>query len=371
MAPVRSAGRLFSPLDNELQLLPGGLTPLLQERLVQVGTVARSFAEGAGVFFSFTRTPVSEPTARRCAERAGAVMAAWESEGSPTAPAAPPALEARETEVREPEARDARPSWVGADGVFVRLVGGAWREVRTVTLGRVNPPRVGDEAERVSTTDLSYFSRLTDSAEVFLDDAAVEFQRREIAAAARVGAGADGAEWCQRLFDRYCPQAVRSLDFYHAAERVADFSKVLWQEQPELAHWYVGERLHHLKHDGPADLLASLAAWSAAGGPAVRVAAQQQYQFFASREALLDYPAVRAAGLPIGTGNAESANRHVIQDRLKGPGKFWAEAHVNPMLALRGAWCSERWEEAWQATSKRLAEGHHPLRLFHAPKTKS
>lgn len=356
--PVRSADRLFSPLDDELQLLPGHLTPLLHERLVQVGTVAKSFGAGAAVFFTFTRTPASEPTARRYAERAGAVLEACVSEDPPAMPA--------------PAAEDPRPAWVGADGVMVRLVGGAWREVRSVTLGRVNPPVEVEGQQRVTTTDLSYFSRLTDGAAVFIERAASEFARRGIAQAALVGAGSDGADWCQDLFDRYCPAAVRCLDFYHAAERVHDFSKVLWAAQPALADWYAGERLHELKHQGPAQLLASLGAWSQAATAApVRKEACEQYGFFASRRELLDYPGVRARGLPIGTGNAESANLHVVQERLKGPGKFWGQEHVNPMLALRNAWCSDRWEEAWTATSRRMAAGDYPVRLVHKPKAKT
>lgn len=330
---------------------------MLHERLVQVSTVARSFAEGAAVFRSFTRTSASEPTARRYAERAGAVLDECVSEASPVVPAAAGA--------------DPRPTWVGADGVMVRLVGGAWREVRSVTIGRVNPPVVVEGKERVTTTDLSYFSRLTDGADLFIEQAAWEVRRREVAEATLVGAGSDGADWCQDLFDRYCPQAQRYLDFYHAGQRVHTFSKALWKE-PGLSAWYAEEQLHQLKHGGPDGLLASLSAWSQIGGDAkVREVALEQHGFFSRRTALLDYPGIRAQGLPIGTGNAESANLHVVQDRLKGPGKFWGREHVNPMLALRNAWCSDRWEEAWTAGSKRLADGHYPVRLFHAPKAKT
>lgn len=322
--------------------------------------MAKSFAGGAEVFVTFTRIPVSEPTARRFTERAGEGMEACQSEGRPAAPE------------EEQAAEDPRPVWVGADGVMVRLVGGAWREVRTVSIGRVNPPRLVEGEERVTTTELSYFSRLTDGAEVFIERAAGEFARRGIAQAALVGAGSDGADWCQRLFDRYCPGAQRCLDFYHAGERVHAFSKALWQDQPTLSERYAGERLHALKHQGPQALLASLGAWSQAATDAqVRQVAAEQHGFFSRRTELLDYPGIRARGLPIGTGNAESANLHVVQDRLKGPGKFWGRAHVNPMLALRNAYCSNRWDEAWATASARLATGHHPVRLIHTPKAKT
>jgi hypothetical protein len=43
----------------------------------------------------------------------------------------------------------------------------------------------------------------------------------------------------------------------------------------------------------------------------------------------------------------ESANKLVVEARLKGSGMHWARANVHPMLALRGALCSDRWDAAW------------------------
>lgn len=160
----------------------------MHERLVQVGTAAKSFLAGAQVFFSFTRTPVSEPTARRYTERAGAVMEECESEQFPVEP-------------EDPE--DRRPRWTGADGVFIRLVGGGWREVRTVSIGAVETTLLADGQLEVRTTDLSYFSRLTDSAETFLKLAGVECRRRRLAEAL---AGGSRVGW-----RRLVPAVVRPV----------------------------------------------------------------------------------------------------------------------------------------------------------------
>jgi hypothetical protein len=48
----------------------------------------------------------------------------------------------------------------------------------------------------------------------------------------------------------------------------------------------------------------------------------------------------------------ESANKVVVQARLKGAGMHWEPTPVNPMLALRTAACRERGEEAWQDIHK-------------------
>lgn len=43
----------------------------------------------------------------------------------------------------------------------------------------------------------------------------------------------------------------------------------------------------------------------------------------------------RAIGLPIGSGEVESAHRYIPQKRLKIPEATWHPNTVNPMLALR------------------------------------
>lgn len=345
-----------------MELLPGEITPLLQERLIETATLARSFEIAAQIFTSYTLLPASEATARRYAERAGAVMAAWADEVSPPAP-----LAAAATAESPP---DARPYWVGADGAFVRVIGQGWREVRTVSIGRVQPPRIVNGEEEIHTTDLSYYSRLTDTAAEFIELVGGEFRRRGVGPGDRVAAGSDGADWCQDLFDHHCPDAQRCLDFYHASERVDEFSKALWGEETEAKQWYAHSHLHSLKHEGPHRWLTSLSVWcQSTAKPEVRKAASKQLGFFSTREPLLDYPGFLEAKLPIGTGSAESANVHVVQARMKGPGKFWGVQHVNPMLALRNARCSNRWEESWKTTSARLARERPPVSSVHHAKS--
>ena len=46
----------------------------------------------------------------------------------------------------------------------------------------------------------------------------------------------------------------------------------------------------------------------------------------------------------------ESANKLVVEARLKGAGRHWERAHVNRMLVLRNAVCNQRWQEVWQAS---------------------
>jgi hypothetical protein len=77
-APPVAAG--FFPLDEELALLPGSLTPTLHEQLVRLGAWM-PFGPAAKMLADFMRlTSVSEPTARRHTEAAGAACVACQTE---------------------------------------------------------------------------------------------------------------------------------------------------------------------------------------------------------------------------------------------------------------------------------------------------
>src|ERR687893_269698 len=95
MLPVPPVGQGFFPLDEELALLPGALTPWLHERVVRLGP-RMPFAAAATELAAGHHVQVSEATARRATERAGAAYvavqtaqaAAIERDAS-TAPAGP------------------------------------------------------------------------------------------------------------------------------------------------------------------------------------------------------------------------------------------------------------------------------------------
>jgi hypothetical protein len=63
------------------------------------------------------------------------------------------------------------------------------------------------------------------------------------------------------------------------------------------------------------------------------------------------YDRFRALGLPIGSGEVESAHRYIPQKRLKIPGATWHPDTVNPMLALRTIRANGWWEDFWTKQS--------------------
>jgi hypothetical protein len=341
MGFVQSVDKGFSPLDKELELLPGMLTPYGHECLVRLASWM-PFKEAVKLFAAFMLIPVSKSLSQRYTEAAGAAYVDLQTEeveclerDTPAAPTGADKLQ------------------MSADGAMVPLVKGQWAEVRTLVIGEVQP-KVEERGEWVvHTRNLSYFSRKV-SAEEFTRLSLVEIQRRGVENAKEVGAVMDGSDWLQGLTDYHCPKAVRILDFPHAGEHISPIGEYLWGAgTPEMKQW-VSERLHQLKHAGPTELLTEFRNLQKEHPDEKVVSGNLAY--LEKREKQMQYPQFQAQGWPIGSGIVESGNKLVVEVRLKGSGMHWADTNVNPMLALRNILCSDRWKEEWPKIETRLRQ---------------
>ena len=190
------------------------------------------------------------------------------------------------------------------------LVGGEWAEVKTVVIGEVD-----EAAESGTLRELSYFSRLTDAAD-FTRQALAETCRRGLDEWGQAALVSDGAEWIQGFGDFHCPGAVRILDFPHTAGYMAEIGRGVFEEGSSLVDEWQREQVHCLKHEGTGPVLEDL-----------RVLVERQETdlrkplvYLEKREAQMQYPAFQAQGWPIGSGVVESANKLVVEARLKGGG---------------------------------------------------
>ena len=158
-APV-AAGN-FSPLAEELELLPGSLTPGLGEILVRLGAWM-PFGNAQGLLADWANlNSLSEAAVRRHTEAAGAAYVAIQA-----------AARALEAGGELPGSGSARLA-LEVDRAMVPLVGGEWAEVKTLVIGGVDAAA----AEPGSRKGMSYFSRLSDAAS-FAQQALAETGRR-------------------------------------------------------------------------------------------------------------------------------------------------------------------------------------------------
>jgi hypothetical protein len=334
MGPAQTVGQVFFPLDEELALPSGRLTPRQQEHLTHLATWM-PYARAREMLERLLGVQVSEPTVRRGTQRAGTLYEARQTAQSQQA------CQAEATATR------CEQQVISTDGAYVPLVKGEWAEVRTVAIGEMKEKATAQGQHEVHACQLSYFSRMTDAV-TFGDLAEVEMRRRGVCQAQAVCAVTDGADWIQSFIDLHRPDALRILDFPHAAEHLNLLIEALQQAGVGLPAKVFDRSLHILKHRGPGLLLRCC---DRLPEPILQQeTVHKQLNYFRKRLSLMQYPEYQRQGWPIGSGMVESANKVVVQARLKGAGMHWEPIHVNPMLALRTAVCSERWDEAWRET---------------------
>jgi hypothetical protein len=322
---VPIVGQAFSPLDEALGLSGSRYSRRVQGWLVRLGAEL-PFARAAYWLEELTGIMLSAPTVRRQTEAVGATAVAL-SEAE---------VEQLEQELPEAPSRPDRLV-VGADGAMVPLVGGEWAEVKLVSVGVPATEPAADISAQGRTQQLSYFARLAD-AETFGRQALVEVHRRGLEAAGAVAAVQDGAPWLQGFVDLHRPDALRILDWPHAAQHLTALAEALFGVGTARTQ-RVGERLRRwLWEEGPERVLAILTGWEQA-----RPEVGHLVSYFRERRAQLAYPAFRAAGWPVGSGATESGHKQVMQARMKRAGMRWARRHVNPVLALTLLEHNDRW----------------------------
>jgi hypothetical protein len=375
--PVRSA---FFPLDEQLGLRPKvDFTPKVEEGMARLG-IWMPFRAAQRELAFFLGVEVAEASVRHLTEQAGAAQVQVQAEEVAALlsqhPASPPGPEVQ---------------LLSVDGALIQMVNGEWKEVKTLAVGVVGKAKIKPgEEERVQTTALSYFSRMSE-AETFQQEALGEIYRRGVEKATIVCAVSDGADWIQKWVDYHRSDAIRILDFAHAMEYVSKAGQAAHDHLPlesQESHTSAPRQLdqakrqqerverwrnaqgHELKTGEATRVLAEL--------ERLRTLMQQMGQmeavetldkslhYLRQRQEMISYATFRAQGYPIGSGSVESANKLVVQSRMKQAGMRWEPLHVNPMVALRNLACNERWTEGWLAIRQRWQQQRQTTRQQHA-----
>ena len=319
-------------------------SPRLVEGIVRLGA-EMPFGRAVETLAFFTGVEMGVETARGLVEGAGAAL-----------------VEVEAAEVDQIERDGVTPpagapiQQVSVDGAMVPLIRGEWAEVKTLAVGAIQQQRCSDGAWDVHTTELSYFSRLAD-AQGFGRLASLELHRRGTDRASVVCAVNDGAEWIANFVAWQCPGAVQILDFPHAAEHLAEAAHAVYAVgNPHASEW-LGVQFHELRHGEPDRVLAALRdlpVGQAAVPTDARDVRDRVLAYLEKRRAQIAYARFSTLGYPIGSGCVESANKLVVEARLKRSGMHWERSQVNPMVALRAMVCSGRWAVAWPQVWEQL-----------------
>lgn len=156
----------------------------------------------------------------------------------------------------------------------------------------------------------------------------------------------DGAIWIADQMERqFGAQCRYHVDFFHVCDYLAA-AKVCAANDPGWMERQKG----CLKTDRLPDVLAALGPFQEADSvPSEEAPVRGCYRYLTNRPGQFDYQAAIQAGLPIGSGEVESAHRYVVQKRLKLSGAWWKPENAQAMLNLRVTRANGGWNRYWDA----------------------
>lgn len=164
----------------------------------------------------------------------------------------------------------------------------------------------------------------------------------------------DGASWITNQMDlKFGSQARFLVDFYHLCEYLSAAADVAAGQNKEA---WMQERKNWLKDNRWPDVLETLRPFlEPESVPDTEAPVRACHRYISNRTDFLDYKGALAAGLPIGSGEIESAHRHVIQIRIKIAGAWWKLENLSKMLALRVLRANRGWEHYWNDLHEKAA----------------
>ncbi len=148
----------------------------------------------------------------------------------------------------------------------------------------------------------------------------------------------DGATWIRNMGNELFPDAVQILDLFHLKENIYDYAKYKFSHnEKEYVPWAEAfiDKIEKGKVDEALKLLPE--------DEKVPAGVVNLRRYITNNIDKIDYPLYKAKGYFVGSGAIESANKVILQRRLKQAGMRWDVAGAQAILSLRAKVESNRW----------------------------
>lgn len=160
----------------------------------------------------------------------------------------------------------------------------------------------------------------------------------------------DGATWItEQIEQQFGKDGHYLIDFYHVCEYLAEAATRCAEDEKT---WLEAQKILLKSNQHKRVLLNLLPYIEPPEIEDKNAPVRRAHRYLSKRAGQLDYQSALEKGLPIGSGEIESAHRYIIQQRLKRAGSWWTPANIDGMLALRLARANNRWNDYWMAVMR-------------------
>lgn len=331
-----------APRDEEMGLEPGAVTGGLA-RLLGIAGVERGFEEGARLVKEFMLVEVSDNTVRKETEGFGELQEEEEKKEKKDSQDAAK-LQERVQKLGEHKGR----LYGSLDGAIIPLKQ-EWRELKCLAWYEVemikgyeerrhHAKKIGEQAH-LQAKRISYACEMCE-AEIFGGLLWATGIQRGADLCKEIVFVCDGAVWIWRLIEKYFPQAVQIVDWFHASEYLAPLAKAAFGDE---AHAWLDQARMDLWEGRIAEIIAE-AQRLGSQYSAAQPAAQDLISYYQHNEKRMQYALFRQQGYFIGSGTIESACKQIAGARLKLAGARWTYNGGVQTAKARAAWLSGTWD---------------------------
>ncbi|MBS1786785.1 MAG: ISKra4 family transposase [Acidobacteria bacterium] len=333
-----AGGETYCPLEARCQLSFGQATPLLAELLafkvsaLTPGEVAQDVRKSHDLALSVS---FIQQTAQRIGQLAVDKTDRWQLDSPP------------------PE-REVAVIATGLDGTTVPLRDENYKEAMCGTIALYD-----GGGERLRT---EYIGAMPEAGKATFTD---RFTTRVAAVQARHPQAlhvvlADGARWNWQVLSEHYPDAIQILDFWHAAQHLAQAAEVIFGAglSPQKSAWFeTWKTVLRDEPNGVAGVIRTLLYYRNRGSrsTAARAELDTQLNYFRQHAERMHYALYRAAGWPIGSGVTEAGCKELIKARFCRSGMRWKRETGATVLQLRAIRLSNQWESFWQKVIRYVA----------------
>lgn len=317
----------WHPLDECEGLRAGQATPMMSSLLALSG-VTVSFEEARSQIKQYLGVEVSANTIREETQKIGERQALreekWISQSQDIS-----YLQKREQAPVEME-----HFYGSIDGAFA-LVEKEWQEVKTVCWYQAKS-RYGEDL--LHAQDIAYYSSLKNAEDFgeLLWGTGVHHRADQ---ARKLIFVCDGAAWIWKQVEKFFPNAVQIVDWYHASQYLHAVANSLLLPEGEQKSWLI--EMERALWNGEIETIIKECQTlvKEIGEPAKRL-----ISYYENNCERMRYALFREKNYLIGSGTVESACKQIVTMRLKRPGASWTEYGAKMVAKARTAWLSGQWQ---------------------------
>lgn len=327
------------PLDKRLGLRPNQMSSEL-ERLAGLVGVQTAFGKGGELLEELTLIRLSDHSLNKSAQAYGHEVTQVEEEWQ---------VAAADQSIQLKRKRDARPVlrlYGAMDGALMHIRGDAdnlWRELKIGAWfqAKGQPPKTPDGKWRIQAENITYYADVCE-AQTFGELVWASGLQRNADQAVELIFIGDGAAWIWRLVERYFPDAIQIVDWFHACEYLVDVARIAFPEAKKRQDWLTTQRTALWNGELDTVIDACQAQVRPERDPNDDPA-QKAVTYFTNNRSRMDYPTYRNNGYQIGSGTIESAAKQIVSQRMKVTGAIWNLDSARLVAKARAAFLSGQW----------------------------